>query len=104
MVADSPSPVDRLPVTSLIHPAAAGPIVWPRANKLVATARALPHAAGARLLLTNPVTADGTINTLTPTSAADSHIPARLGTMSGKVAPIPNVAIAAAMGTPFVRP
>src|SRR5690625_942569 len=104
MAADKPRPVDRLPARSLIQPAAAGPMVCPRANSVVATASALPQASGARLLLTKPVTADGTISTLAPTRAADSHTPARLGTTSGKAAPMPRVVMAAAIGMPLRRP
>src|SRR5690606_10182666 len=98
------SPVDTLPVRSLTQPAAAGPMVWPNAKSVVAAASALPQAPGARLPFTEPVTADGTINSLTPTSASDRQIPARLGNSKGKIAPIPSVVMAAAMGTPLVRP
>src|SRR3546814_13231707 len=65
----------------------AGPIVWPMANRLVATAMALPQAGRARLLLTKPVTADGTIKTLAPTRTAESQIPMRSDSIKGKAAP-----------------
>src|SRR3546814_18408911 len=92
------APVESEPETSLIHPAATGPTAWPMANKLVATASELPQAALGRLVLTNPVAADGTINTLEPTSAADNHTPAKLGTSSGSAAPAASTIMEAAMG------
>src|SRR3546814_10317331 len=58
----------------------------------------LPQAALGRLVLTNPVAADGTINTLEPTSAADNHTPAKLGTSSGSAAPAASTIMEAAMG------
>src|SRR3546814_9089900 len=104
MAAETASPVDSEPETSLIHPAATGPTAWPMANKLVATASELPQAALGRLVLTNPVAADGTINTLEPTSAADNHTPAKLGTSSGSAAPAASTIMEAAMGRPSRRP
>src|SRR3546814_18320996 len=64
----------------------------------------LPQAALGRLVLTNPVAADGTINTLEPTSAADNHTPAKLGTSSGSAAPAASTNMEAAMGRPSRRP
>src|SRR3546814_8526231 len=64
----------------------------------------LPQAALGRLVLTNPVAADGTINTLEPTSAADNHTPAKLGTSSGSAAPAASTIMEAAMGRPSRRP
>src|SRR5690606_7516168 len=97
MAAETARPVDREPDRSLIHPAATGPTAWPMANRLVATASELPQAALGKLVLTNPVAAEGTMKTLDPTSAADSHAPAMLGTSSGRAAPTANTIMDAAM-------
>src|SRR5690606_3337664 len=102
--AETASPVDRDPDRSLTHPAATGPMVWPMANRLVATASAPPQAALGRLVLTKPVAADGTMNTLTPTSAADSHAPIMPGTSSGSIAPAARTIMDEAMGRPLRRP
>src|SRR5690606_11381488 len=88
----------------LTQPAATGPMVWPMANRLVAMASAPPQAGGGRLVLTKPVAAEGTMNTLEPTSAADSHTPTMLGTASGSAAPTASTNMEAAMGTPSCRP
>src|SRR3546814_6435981 len=104
MAAETASPVDSEPETSLIHPAATGPTAWPMANKLVATASELPQAALGRLGLTNPVAADGTINTLEPTSAADNHTSAKLVTSRGSAEPAASTIMEAAMGRPSRSP
>src|SRR5690606_9960186 len=96
--------VESEPERSLIHPAATGPTACPMAKRLVATASELPQAALGRLVLTKPVAADGTMKTLEPTSAADSHAPAMLGTIKGSAAPAASTIMDAAMGRPSRRP
>src|SRR5690606_8426963 len=104
IIAEIARPKDRDPAISLIHPQAAGPMVWPIANRLVAIAMALPQAGRARLLLTKPVTADGTMKTLAPTRTAESQIPTRSGNIKGKAAPAVSTSNAEPIGLPSWRP
>src|SRR5690606_24430285 len=65
---------------------------------------ALPQAGLGRLVLTKPVAADGTMNTLDPTNAADSHSPVTVGKTRGRPAPMANTVIEAAIGRPSRLP
>src|SRR5690606_3968510 len=81
--AETPSPTDKLPQRSLSQPAPTGPMVCPTANRLVTTARPLPHAARGKLVFTKLVAAAGTMKTLAPTRADDIHTPTILGMAMG---------------------
>src|SRR5699024_10844555 len=103
MAAKHPNPTEKLQLISLSHPAATGPKVWPSANSVVATAKALPQPAAGKLAFTKPVIAEGTINTLEQTKNAENQAIYTPVSNRGSIAPTPKSTIVAAIRMPLRR-